>query len=286
MILITGARGVVGKPLCERLTRENKEYMAVSRQAESSNNELQWDLSNPPSNAVKAKLAKITALIHCAPIWLLPAHLETLTDLKIQQLVVFSSTSVSSKQNSKNQQEQELVTQLFDAEQSLLEQCKLNNTQLTILRPSLIYGYGRDQNISHIAQFIKRFRFMVLMGKASGLRQPVHADDLVDVVLASLLNRPHKQQVYIVAGKEVLSYRDMVKRIFVALDQRPLIISIPLWLFRPALVIAAKISGFSYTTEMAERMNQDLNYDYTDAANDLNFSPQKFLKNPDRDLTV
>jgi len=274
MILITGARGVVGKPLCERLTRENKEYMAVSRQAESSNNELQWDLSNPPSNAVKAKLAKITALIHCAPIWLLPAHLETLTDLKIQQLVVFSSTSVSSKQNSKNQQEQELVTQLFDAEQSLLEQCKLNNTQLTILRPSLIYGYGRDQNISHIAQFIKRFRFMVLMGKASGLRQPVHADDLVDV------------EVYIVAGKEVLSYRDMVKRIFVALDQRPLIISIPLWLFRPALAIAAKISGFSYTSEMAERMNQDLNYDYTDAANDLNFSPQKFLKNPDRDLTV
>ncbi len=78
----------------------------------------------------------------------------------------------------------------------------------------------------------------------------------------------------------------MVKRIFVALDQRPLIISIPLWLFRPALAIAAKISGFSYTTEMAERMNQDLNYDYTDAANDLNFSPQKFLKNPDRDLTV
>ena len=78
----------------------------------------------------------------------------------------------------------------------------------------------------------------------------------------------------------------MVKRIFEGLRQKPILISIPLWVFRPALAVAAKVSGFSYTAEMAERMNQNLDYDYVDASNDLRFHPQGFLEKPERDLKL
>jgi len=50
------------------------------------------------------------------------------------------------------------------------------------------------------------------------------------------------------------------------------------------LSLAAKISSFSYTPEMADRMNQNLNYDFSSAQSDFGYSPQAFLVNPQRDL--
>jgi nucleoside-diphosphate-sugar epimerase len=284
MILITGAKGIVGQPLCDKLAHQGREYLEVSRKASSSSTHLQWDLSQAPPTAIKNRLRQASSLIHCAPIWLLPEHLPLLSELEIKRLVVFSSTSVLSKRDSRDSSEQYLVDQLRNSEILLAEHCKKQNIQLFILRPSLIYGYGRDQNVSRIARFIRRFRFMILVGAANGLRQPVHADDLVQTALTCLTCSGTKQQTYNLAGKEVMSYRNMVKKIFIGLDQRPIIFSVPLWLFRPALTIAAKLSGFSYTPEMATRMNQDLNYDYSDAALDLEFSPQGFLEQPHRDL--
>jgi len=286
MILVTGARGVVGNPLCKRLSRDNTDFIAVSRQATNSSDQLQWDLSQVPSAQAVESLALVSSLVHCAPIWLLPPHLPLFSKLGIRRLVVFSSTSVLSKRSSENQHEQALVNQLRGAEEELLEYCAQSKIQLTILRPSLIYGYGLDQNVSHIASFIRRFGFMLLVGKATGLRQPVHADDLVQVSLNSLqVDRPG-QRIYTVSGKDEISYREMVKRIFIGLGRKPIIISIPLWIFRPALVTAAKFGSFSYTPEMADRMNQNLNYDYSNAANDLSFSPQGFLEQPERDLLL
>lgn len=284
MILVTGAKGIVGRPLCEKLARDGQPYLEVSRQVSSASTQLQWDLSHAPPSATRAQLKHVVSLIHCAPIWFLPAHIQLFCDLNVTRMVVFSSTSVLSKRESKDLSEQRLVDQLRNSEQLLVDVCKRSDIQLFILRPSLIYGYRRDENVSRIADFIQRFGFMVLVGKATGLRQPVHADDLVIAALTCLVSEALGQHTYTLAGKDVMSYREMVKRIFIGLGRRPLILSVPLWVFRPALTVAAKLSGFSYTPEMATRMNQNLNYDNAAAAADLNFAPQGFLEHPERDL--
>ena len=295
MIVVTGARGVVGQPLCQRLAGEARHYTSVSRQvggssshsSTHSSSHLQWDLSEVPSATIEQQLSGATSLIHCAPIWLLPVHFDAFAKAGINNMVVFSSTSVISKQQTVDASEQQLVTQLSQSEDAVKRLCLSHGIRLTILRPSLIYGYGRDQNVSHIAKFITRFGFMVLVGKASGLRQPVHADDLVNLVLNAIdavATENNQQRTYNVAGKDVLSYREMVTRIFQGLKRPVRILSIPLWLFRPALALAAKVSKFSYTPEMATRMNQDMNYDYSAAVTDLGFSPQGFLEQPERDL--
>ena len=285
MILVTGARGVVGTPLCEALKGSNMGFLPVSRSG--GEGAFQWNLASESEIvpvSLKDSLKGIQSLIHCAPIWLLPTHLMLLKECGLEQIVVFSSTSVLSKQGSENQQERSLVKLLKDAESSLIEFCRQENIDLTILRPSLIYGYARDQNVSHIAKFIKRYRLMFLVGEANGLRQPVHADDLVRTAI-DCLGRPERQQIaYNLAGKDVLSYKHMVERIFDGLGRRARIFSIPLTLFRLALICAAKLGRFSYTPEMANRMNQNLNYDYSAAARDLGFKPQGFLEQPKRDL--
>ncbi len=55
-----------------------------------------------------------------------------------------------------------------------------------ILRPTLIYGHGRDKNITEIARFIRRFGFFPLLGKANGLRQPIHVEDVAEACFAAL----------------------------------------------------------------------------------------------------
>lgn len=284
MILVTGAKGVIGAPLVERLRRQGQAYCAVSRSVSENPNQLQWNLNEQADAPTLHTLRNTEVLIHCAPIWLLPERLLDLRDSSLKRLVVFSSTSVLSKVASSNVQEQTLVMQLRESEQKITETCISLGWQLTILRPSMIYGYGRDQNISHIAGLIKRFGFMLLVGQGSGKRQPVHADDLVNASF-SVLNTPTcVGKTYNLAGAELLSYRAMVERIFTGLGKKPRIIALPLVLVRLVLSIASKLTSFSYTPEMADRMNQNLSYDISPAQADFAYSPQAFLIDASRDL--
>lgn len=282
MILLTGANGVVGQPLGERLMAQNRVFKRVSRHA--AKGVIEWDLTQALNHSQKEAMHGITTLIHCAPIWLLSQHIEALHALGITRMVVFSSTSVLSKQSSNDESEQLLVTQLSKGESSLRTFAATHDLTVTILRPSMIYGYGRDQNVSHIARFIKKYRVMLLMGEASGLRQPVHCDDLVKACIAVIDEPNCFSKSYNLAGAEAISYRVMVERIFMGLRLKPRIVSMPLSVFRVGLKLASFFGKFAYTPEMANRMNQDLAYDYYAASIDFGYQPEPFLQNPQQDL--
>lgn len=282
MILLTGANGVVGKPMAEHLQATGVAMQSVSRKP--SEQQLQWDLQHSPSLTTLEVLSGCTQLIHCAPIWLLPAHLETLYSLGIKRMVVFSSSSVISKQDSAEPKEQELVALLETAEQAIQQFCEQTEMRFTIFRPSLIYGRCLDENITHIANFIKKRGFMLLAGQAKGLRQPVQADDLVAATLTVIDHPNTVNKIYTLAGAEQLSYHAMVERIFIGLQKTPRVISVPLWLFRLALKTASLLGSFNYTAQMANRMNQDLAYSNQAAMDDFAYAPQPFLSQPERDL--
>ena len=282
VILVTGANGVVGTPLVNKLEASGVDYIAVSRS--SSEGKIPWNLEEAISPQGSQAIERCTSLIHCAPIWLLPDHLPALRSIGINRLVIFSSTSVISKKASQSQQEQELVQLLANAEAKISAYCRKHEMHFTIIRPSMIYGYGRDQNVSHIAGFIKKYRVMVLVGRAQGLRQPVHADDLVDAALRLLSLHDNLQETYNLAGKEALTYRQMVERIFKGMNRPVRILSLPLWLFRIGLWSASKLTSFNYTAQMADRMSHDLTYSNDRAMKDFSYSPQPFLSNAKRDL--
>ena len=73
--------------------------------------------------------------------------------------------------------------------------CERNNVEWTILRPTLIYEAGRDTNITPLSRLIRRFGFMPLVGGGSGLRQPVHAEDLAIGAIAAASSAFCRQQV-------------------------------------------------------------------------------------------
>lgn len=146
-----------------------------------------------------------------------------------------------------------------------------------VLRPTLIYGHGRDQNIVEMGSFICRFGFFPLLGLAGGLRQPVYVEDVAAACVAALSSQECKNRAYNIAGRETLSYRDMAGRVFAALGRRPRLITTPQWLFSVALAFLHLWPRYHHwTIAMAERMNHDLVFDHADAKRDFGYTPRTF----------
>lgn len=216
-------------------------------------------------------------LISLAPIWLLPPHIDNLTECGIRRIVAVSSTSVLTKVSSDDSYEQDVVAALNNAEKKLMEICERQGISWTIFRPTMIYGAGTDQNVTRIASFICKFRFFPIAGAGAGLRQPVHADDLAAACIAAADNRETHGRIYELGGGEVLSYRAMVERIFVGLRMKPRFLKIPAPLMRQAFRLLKFAPGWGHVTpSMADRVNKDLIFDCKHAKADFGFSPREF----------
>lgn len=212
------------------------------------------------------------------PIWVLPDYFGLLEAHGALRLVALSSTSRFTKDDSSDPEEQAVARRLADAEMRVRDWAESKGVEWVILRPTLIYGRGRDKNISEMARFIRRFGFFPVFGRANGLRQPVHAEDVAGACVAALKADTTKNRAYNLSGGETLSYREMTARVFAALGRKPRLLRIPLVLFWLALTCVRWVPRYRHwSVAMAERMNRDLLFDHTNAAEDLGFSPRQFL---------
>ena len=146
-----------------------------------------------------------------------------------------------------------------------------------MLRPTLVYGAGRDQTLSRIAALAQDWGRFVLPRHAHGLRQPVHVHDLATAVFAAVDAESTHGRAYALAGGETLPYRDMVARVLAVLQPPPRLIELPSPLFHLAL-LAAQASGRA--TGLGEaavaRMRSDLVFDILPARQDFGYAPKAF----------
>ncbi|WP_430231811.1 NAD-dependent epimerase/dehydratase family protein [Nitrosomonas communis] len=225
-----------------------------------------------------SKGKKITSWLYLAPIWTLPTYFDFLIAYGVRRIVVLSSTSLFTKDDSSDKREKEIAQHLAEGETNLRAWAEKYGIEWIILRPTLIYGQGRDKNVSEIARFIRRFKFFPLLGDAYGLRQPVHVEDVAAACLAAFLASKVVNRAYNISGGEKLTYREMIKRVFAALDQPPYLLTIPHWIYRVAVSILQKLPRYRHwTVAMAERMNRDLVFECVEAARDFGYTPRPFM---------
>jgi nucleoside-diphosphate-sugar epimerase len=194
-----------------------------------------------------------------------------------RRVVALSSTSLFVKSDSSHPGERDTARRLSEGERALRLWAEAQGVEWVILRPTLIYGRGRDKNLTEIIRFVRRWGFFPLLGQADGLRQPVHAEDLATACVSALTVPAAANRTYNLSGGETLPYREMVGRVFTTLDRLPHLVTIPRWLFRLAVTAVRLLPRYRHwTAEMAERMNRNLVFDHADAARDLGFSPRPF----------
>lgn len=278
---VLGASSLVGECVLQQLRAAGWQVVAYTRQAEwLADTEVQWQLL-PPSKSTQPAPSSVKELppywICAAPIWVLPDYFSLLEASGARRVVALSSTSRFTKVGSGDMAENAVVAKLIESEARVQAWAEERGIEWVVLRPTLIYGLGRDKNISEIARFISRFGFFPLLGRARGLRQPIHAEDVAAVSVAALQAPAATNRAYNISGGETLTYRDMVVRVFAALDLQPRLLTVPLWTFHLAVSVLRCLPRYrQWSAAMAERMNRDLVFDHADAARDIGFNPRSF----------
>ena len=212
-----------------------------------------------------------------APIWVLLKQFPLIEASGARSVVVLSSTSRFTKNESSDPEEQAIALRLADAESRLQTWAESRGVEWTIIRPTMIYGFGRDKNIAEIARFIRRFHFFPLFGKANGLRQPIHAQDVARACIGALLAPEKANRAYNISGGETLTYRDMVARVFAALGRRTCVLPVPLSAFRLAVTILRRMPRYrKWSAAIVMIKNRDLVFEHTETARDLGFNPRGF----------
>jgi len=152
--------------------------------------------------------------------------------------------------------------------------CENASVEWTILRPTLIYKEGHDKNVTQIAKVIRRFKFMPLYGSALGLRQPIHAEDLARGAVAAAHSPAAANRAYSTTG-ETITYREMVGRIFDALQMQRRLVSLPPVAWKAAFALVRPFYP-GVTAAMGERMVKDMVFDSSEAVSDFGWDFRPF----------
>lgn len=280
MAYVTGATSQIGRFLLPRLYNAGFTVTAISRQNQSNSAGVIWQQANLQTFSLPINQQQ-GLLFHIAPLPLLPPLLARLSkNTFLTRVIAFSSTSALTKAASPEPRERKIAAQLTEAETASIKACQMHNITWTLFRPTLIYGCGIDKNVTFIAKFIRRKGFFLLVGQGTGLRQPVHADDLAAACMQAYQSKAAENKTYNLSGGQTLSYREMVEKIFHQLGKKPRIIAIPSPIFSLMVRCITWLPAYAHlSTAMIMRMNQDLCFDKTAACQDFSYNPRSFSDN-------
>lgn len=276
-LVIVGGSSFVAQYLMQRLVAQEMTASVIARHPIDVPPGLtftQLDFTQA-RNWIAPENAVVVSLL---PLWLLAKFLPRFIGVK--SIIAVSSTSRFSKASSSDQKERLTASSLEQAENTILAWCQRSNVHGTLLRPTLIYDGIHDNNIARMARFIKRFRFLPLAAPATGLRQPIHGDDVAKALFNAINNPAVHGKSLNIAGGEILSYRAMVERVFETLNIKPRLIMLPTeWLekgFRWG-TNAGILNERSFGSSIFRRMNEDLVFDVEEGLPLLKYEPRNFI---------
>lgn len=272
--LVVGATGIVGGHIVDQLIRAGERPLALSRSERSGATDVEWlkgDLAEP----TVLKLPPVTTLYCTAHVGLLAKALPRFYSPLLTRIVAFTSTSIVTKIDSDIRAERESVRLWAEAEKQLIRTCQELDVAWTVLRPTIIYDEGRDANITRLSRLIERLGFMPLAGTGSGLRQPVHAEDLAIGAIAAAASPAAANKIYAIPGKDTITYREMVGRIFDGLHKPRRVVAVPPALWRTAFVLARPFIA-NANVAMGDRMAKDMVFDPAPAIQDFGWNPREF----------
>ena len=227
--LVLGASGLVGGHIVRHLSKRMRPY-GLSREVRTESG-VEWikgDLANPQSVAWPD-----VEIIYCtASARLLADALPYMLKPSLKRVVLFTTTSISTKTDSPDPEERAGIAAYEEAERDLISCCGALGVKWTVLRPTLIYEEGKDKNITLIARIIADVGFLPLCGRARGLRQPVHAEDCAIAAISAASTASTEDKIYDLPGGETITYSEMIGRIFDGMGRPRFIIPVPplLWM--------------------------------------------------------
>jgi nucleoside-diphosphate-sugar epimerase len=279
-IVVTGATSQTGSLAGRALAREGHGVRCLIHSDEgrrflprSGVEFVRGDLEQPETLA--GALEGIDAVAQFAHIRFAPLLIAACEKAGVHRVVFLSSTRRFTKFDCPS------ARQVREGE-SAIEAARLD---YTILRPSMIYGSRRDNNISRLIAYLRRHRVFPLVGGGKNIVQPVFTLDVVAALLEALKRPATIRAAYTLAGPEPMTYRQMIETIARGLGRHVTFVPVPLGLaLWAARSYQALVRRPRLTTEMVQRMAEDRAFDVSAARRDLAFNPVSFEEGLRRQL--
>lgn len=266
-VLVFGGSSQIGHFLLPRLRACGEPVLAVSRHPRPAQAGLEWLVGSLPDQV--PPLPSLSAIISFGPLHALAEWLACTPLRSAPRVIATSSMSAESKRESLVPAERETARRLRAGELALAAACASHGCAWTVLRPTLVYGAGLDQSLSPIARRAMRLRLFALPA-GRGLRQPVHADDIAQAVLAALERPASSGRIVPIGGGERLPSAQMFARVRHSLPRATLPLPVPRVLLRLGRHLLPPLRG------PLSRLDSDLVADNDDLQRLLGIHPRPF----------
>lgn len=270
-VLVFGGSSQIGHFLLPRLLASGEPVLALSRQSRPAQAGVEWLQGTLPDRV--PALPPLSAIISFGPLQGLADWLAQATLADAPRVIATSSMSAETKRDSSVPAERALARQLRDGEAALATACERHGCAWTVLRPTLVYGAGLDKSLTPIARRAMRLRLFPLPA-GRGLRQPVHADDIAQAVLAALECQAAAGRILSIGGGERLRSGEMFARVRRSLSRSTVPLPLPAWLLRLGQRALPPLRG------PLSRLDSDLVADNGELQRLLGIRPRPFRPDP------
>lgn len=273
-ILVTGATGFIGKPLCAKLLADGFQVRAaVWREEPGGSLPTGIDValidSIGPDTDWNQALAGIDTIIHLAarvhvmeekdkdPLsayrLVNVAGVERLARLAsaagTKRLVFLSSVKVHGEETATRYTEQDTPAPLdpygvskLEAEESLKRIATETGLEVVFIRPPLVYGAGVKANFLKLMDIVAR-GLPLPFGSVNNARSMIYVGNLIDAVVICAKHPQAAGQTYLVSDGDDVSTPDLIRRIATALNSPERMVPFPSGLMRFAGRIMGKTAA-------------------------------------------
>ena len=276
-LIIFGARGNTANYFLKILEKEKfeGEITVVSRHKNKNNYFNQFKLNFKilngdikETNFLEKCFDNIDTVLNLANMENSPKIVEFGSKQKVKWFILVHSTMIFSKNKSK------FILNRINIEKDLLKK----NKNLTILRPTMIYGNKRDINISRLIKYLDKFKIFPIFGNGKNLLQPVYVDDLSKSYFNVIKNKNITfNKSYNLAGKNSIEYLKILKIIESALKKKIIFIRLPINISAILVKILNILffGKFPINSSQVRRQGEDKIFSFDEATKDFNFNPIK-----------
>lgn len=274
MILLTGATGFLGEFVLKELVQRGHEVTCFVRKTSNLDKIKQLNVKYmfgelDDYKSICEALKEKDALINIASLGFghAPNIVNACEKMEVKRSIFVSTTGIFTKLNPDSKG-------IRLAAEKLIKESSLD---YTIIRPTMIYGTPEDRNMWRLVKYLKRLPVLPILGSGTYLQQPVYVKDLAKVIVNAYEKNVSLKKAYNVSGAEPLTYNEVVDITGKALGKRVIKIHIPVRLSYNLLKMYEKVSkNPKLKAEQVLRLNENKDFSYDEAKNDLEYSPLSF----------
>ena len=263
-VLVTGSSGFIGSHLVSKFIHLGYEVIEVSRSRKTSSH-VTKDISGDTDWS--DVLEGIEVIVHCAA----AVHQMNLSEntLNSYQLLNVEGTINLAEQakatvkrfifisSVKVNGEETFNTSFFAddspnpkdsyglskerAETGLREIAKLSKMEVVIIRPPLVYGPNPKGNLEKLVEYLQgKIPFLPFGLVTSNSRSLLYIGNLIDFICICIEHKAASNETFLISDDSDLTTFDIISLIGNALDVRPILFPVPVFILRLLFVVLGK----------------------------------------------